>query len=212
MTPAKVLTRADRFECPMALALFVPAEDNGLPEAEKVRNKSVGKSEDPPISIWLLLKKFGLRYFPKELCFERWIEHHTYVRRSKEQLYRLWFAILQVNNWFINARRRIVQPMIDQSNRAGTPGAAYSPESSAMGYMMDGASPMHIRTSSLQNLSCPENMALGHMAGYSQLRSPHSQAMLIPGHAMMMPHGPLPPPHSSPYDSSPSSIMDLHSS
>ncbi|GFX48373.1 hypothetical protein TNCV_4613701 [Trichonephila clavipes] len=50
MTPAKVLTRADRFECPMALGLFVPAEDNGLPEAEKVRNKSVGKSEEPPIS------------------------------------------------------------------------------------------------------------------------------------------------------------------
>ncbi|RLU15057.1 hypothetical protein DMN91_012944 [Ooceraea biroi] len=44
---------------------------------------------------------------------------------------------------FINARRRIVQPMIDQSNRAG-PSGAYSPDA-AMGYMMDGqaASMMH---------------------------------------------------------------------
>ncbi|KAL1460871.1 hypothetical protein WDU94_012810 [Cyamophila willieti] len=48
---------------------------------------------------------------------------------------------------FINARRRIVQPLIDQSNRAGAggPSGAYSPDG-AMGYMMDTqASMMHAR-------------------------------------------------------------------
>lgn len=34
---------------------------------------------------------------------------------------------------FINARRRIVQPMIDQSNRTGP--AGYSPEALGMAYM-----------------------------------------------------------------------------
>nr|CAD57729.1 homothorax 2 [Cupiennius salei] len=165
-------------------------------------------------------KKRGI--FPKVATniMRAWLfQHLTHPYPSEEQKKQLaqdtGLTILQVNNWFINARRRIVQPMIDQSNRAGgsiAPGAAYSPESS-MGYMIDGSSQMHIRSSSLQNLSCPENMAIGHMAGYSQLRSPvHSQAMLLPGHPMMMSHPSLPPPHSSPYDSSPPSIMDLHSS
>lgn len=66
----------------------------------------------------------------------------------------------------------------------------------------------------------------GHMSGmgYSpmnpQLRSPHSQAMLLPGHphaAMMMAHTPMGhpgiPPQTSPYDaSSGQHIMDIHAS
>jgi len=64
----------------------------------------------------------------------------------------------------------------------------------------------------------------GHMSGmggYSSMnvRSPHSQAMLLPGHphaAMMMAHPsmghPGLPPQSSPYDASSGHIMDIHAS
>nr|XP_042717003.1 homeobox protein Meis3 [Chrysemys picta bellii] len=46
---------------------------------------------------------------------------------------------------FINARRRIVQPMIDQSNRTGQ-GPPYSPDAQPMGgYVMDGQQHMAIR-------------------------------------------------------------------
>ncbi|XP_040268401.1 homeobox protein Meis2 isoform X7 [Bufo bufo] len=82
-------------------------------------------------------------------------DHHPYPsEEQKKQLAQdTGLTILQVNNWFINARRRIVQPMIDQSNRAGflldpsvSQGAAYSPEGQPMGsFVLDGQQHMGIR-------------------------------------------------------------------
>ncbi|CAL8072012.1 unnamed protein product [Calicophoron daubneyi] len=75
-------------------------------------------------------KKRGI--FPKVATniMRAWLfQHLTHPYPSEEQKKQLaqdtGLTILQVNNWFINARRRIVQPMIDQSNRSGHHG--YSP-------------------------------------------------------------------------------------
>lgn len=62
-------------------------------------------------------------------------QHLSHPYPSEEQKKQLaqdtGLTILQVNNWFINARRRIVQPMIDQSNRTGQ-GASFNPEGQSM--------------------------------------------------------------------------------
>ncbi|KAB0398451.1 hypothetical protein E2I00_014839, partial [Balaenoptera physalus] len=70
-------------------------------------------------------KKRGI--FPKVATniMRAWLfQHLSHPYPSEEQKKQLsqdtGLTILQVNNWFINARRRIVQPMIDQSNRTGT--------------------------------------------------------------------------------------------
>ncbi|XP_015785871.1 homeobox protein homothorax isoform X2 [Tetranychus urticae] len=149
-------------------------------------------------------KKRGI--FPKTATniMRAWLfQHLTHPYPSEDQKKQLaqdtGLTILQVNNWFINARRRIVQPMIDQSNRAdlggGIPGTGpgYNPDGS-MRYMMDGT----------QQFTPPV----------------HSQAMLLPGHphpTMMMAHGPMGhpglPPQSSPYDANAGQhMMDLHAS
>lgn len=139
-------------------------------------------------------KKRGI--FPKVATniMRAWLfQHLTHPYPSEDQKKQLaqdtGLTILQVNNWFINARRRIVQPMIDQSNRAdlgggiGTPGG-YNPDGS-MRYMMDGSG---------QQFTPP-----GH---------PHA--------AMMMAHPsmghPGLPPQSSPYDATSGHIMDIHAS
>lgn len=72
------------------------------------------------------VKKRGI--FPKSATniMKAWLfQHLSHPYPSEEQKRQLaqetHLTILQVNNWFINARRRIVQPMIDASNRAGKP-------------------------------------------------------------------------------------------
>ncbi|CAJ0582196.1 unnamed protein product, partial [Mesorhabditis spiculigera] len=66
------------------------------------------------------------KVFSKEAInkFRAWlfqnINHPYPSEEQKKQLANeTQLTILQVNNWFINARRRIVQPMIDQNHRAG---------------------------------------------------------------------------------------------
>ncbi|XP_066155915.1 homeobox protein homothorax isoform X2 [Euwallacea fornicatus] len=97
-------------------------------------------------------KKRGI--FPKVATniLRAWLfQHLTHPYPSEDQKKQLaqdtGLTILQVNNWFINARRRIVQPMIDQSNRAvfsphAGPSGAYSPDGT-MGYMMSEQQMMH---------------------------------------------------------------------
>ncbi|XP_075774071.1 homeobox protein Meis3 isoform X1 [Pelodiscus sinensis] len=95
-------------------------------------------------------KKRGI--FPKVATniMRAWLfQHLSHPYPSEEQKKQLaqdtGLTILQVNNWFINARRRIVQPMIDQSNRTGQ-GAPYSPEGQpAGGYLVDGQQHVAIR-------------------------------------------------------------------
>lgn len=173
-------------------------------------------------------KKRGI--FPKVATniMRAWLfQHLTHPYPSEDQKKQLaqdtGLTILQVNNWFINARRRIVQPMIDQSNRAdlggslGSGGSGYSPDPN-MGYLMD--SNPQFRPPGMQDGA----MGMGHMGGmgsYSsinpQLRSPVHSQMLLPGHphaAMMMGHPMGHPglPQGSPYDSSGQHIMDIHAS
>ncbi|KAI7810444.1 homeobox protein Meis1a isoform X1 [Triplophysa rosa] len=115
-----------------------------------VASPSTGEEEDPDKDR-KNNKKRGI--FPKVATnvMRAWLfQHLTHPYPSEEQKRQLsqdtGLTILQVNNWFINARRRIVQPMIDQSNRAVGHGGPYTPDGQPMGgFVMDGQSHMGIR-------------------------------------------------------------------
>ncbi|KAK7161278.1 hypothetical protein R3I94_004074 [Phoxinus phoxinus] len=117
---------------------------------QSVASPSTGEEEDPDRER-KNNKKRGI--FPKVATniMRAWLfQHLTHPYPSEEQKRQLsqdtGLTILQVNNWFINARRRIVQPMIDQSNRAVGHSGPYTPDGQPMGgFVMDGQSHMGIR-------------------------------------------------------------------
>ncbi|XP_023206485.1 homeobox protein meis3 [Xiphophorus maculatus] len=161
-------------------------------------------------------KKRGI--FPKVATniMRAWLfQHLSHPYPSEEQKKQLsqdtGLTILQVNNWFINARRRIVQPMIDQSNRSGQ-GGPYSPEGAALGgYGLDGQAHLGLRTAGLPGMSSLQGeypAALLSQSGYP----PHPGTSLhsYPGphpHPAMLLH---PPPHAHPAEPLIAQGLDIH--
>ncbi|KAK9520509.1 hypothetical protein VZT92_020390 [Zoarces viviparus] len=160
-------------------------------------------------------KKRGI--FPKVATniMRAWLfQHLSHPYPSEEQKKQLsldtGLTILQVNNWFINARRRIVQPMIDQSNRSGQ-GGPYSPEGAALGgYGLDGQAHLGLRAG-LQGMSSLQGDypgALLSQPGYP----PHPGPSLHPypgphPHPAMLLH---PPPHAHPAEPLLAQGLDIH--
>ncbi|XP_028274587.1 homeobox protein Meis3 [Parambassis ranga] len=161
-------------------------------------------------------KKRGI--FPKVATniLRAWLfQHLSHPYPSEEQKKQLsqdtGLTILQVNNWFINARRRIVQPMIDQSNRSGQ-GGPYSPEGAALGsYGLDGQAHLGLRTAGLQGMSSLQSDypgALLSQPGYPPHPGPslHSYPGPHPHPAMLL----HPPPHAHPAEPLLAQGLDIH--
>merc|ERR1719186_1512177 len=159
--------------------LSLPPGRDDLSEAGDASNASVGSGDgsglddDDPTGKSKNSKKRGI--FPKVATniLRAWLfQHLTHPYPSEDQKKQLaqdtGLSILQVNNWFINARRRIVQPMIDQSNRAGP----YPTPDPSMGYMgMDSHAAAAMMAQHRQPETSPYDphaAAYMHHAGYPQ--------------------------------------------
>ncbi|XP_054894785.1 homeobox protein Meis2a isoform X2 [Poeciliopsis prolifica] len=180
------------------------SEQDGLDNS--VASPGTGDDDDPDKDK-KRQKKRGI--FPKVATniMRAWLfQHLTHPYPSEEQKKQLaqdtGLTILQVNNWFINARRRIVQPMIDQSNRAGflldpsvSQGAAYSPEGQPMGsFVLDGQQHMGIRPAGLPVMPgeyVPQSSPMGMSMGPPTYSNSHQ----MPSHPSQLRPGP-PPRHA----------------
>ncbi|CAF0737825.1 unnamed protein product [Didymodactylos carnosus] len=168
-----------------------------------------GGEDDPDDNNKKRQKKRGI--FPKVATniMRAWLfQHLTHPYPSEEQKKQLaqdtGLTILQVNNWFINARRRIVQPMIDQSNRAASIPefsdylGPYSPDAIHYGFDRQFAAypPEFYNAATLAAASNPYTQM-------SPFRNPVHSNMLLSGHThpMMMTQM----AHSTPYNSYPPS-------
>jgi len=185
-------------------------EGGGGGNEEESGGDSAGKK--PP------QKKRGI--FPKQATniMRTWLfQNLTHPYPSEEQKKSLanqtGLTILQVNNWFINARRRIVQPMIDQSNRAASNSmmGPYSPDGQQIGgFLMDQSGHLPMRhpggwPAGFQGM--PADMMMGGnfmgnphnshhpQQGISQLRHPPTGIPLLPMNHPMMGFPPPTNPH-----------------
>lgn len=105
---------------------------DGNSEAGETLDNSVGSGEctdgeeENPVENRSTKRQQKRGIFPKGATnvMRAWLfQHLSHPYPTEDQKKQLaqetGLTILQVNNWFINARRRIVQPMIDQSSRGG---------------------------------------------------------------------------------------------
>uniref|UniRef100_A0A8C4NBH0 Meis homeobox 1 b n=1 Tax=Eptatretus burgeri TaxID=7764 RepID=A0A8C4NBH0_EPTBU len=138
---------------PSSGGLASQSGDNGSELGDGLDNSAASEGtgdDDEPERDRRNDKKRGI--FPKVATniMRAWLfQHLTHPYPSEEQKKQLaqdtGLSILQVNNWFINARRRIVQPMIDQSNRTGhTPNCP--DEQNVIGFPMESQQPLAIHT------------------------------------------------------------------
>ncbi|WAQ98007.1 HTH-like protein [Mya arenaria] len=116
-------------------------ETNGSDESNQDSGEAAGSGGKAAGKGGKRQKKRGIFSKTATNILRAWLfQHLQHPYPSEDQKKQLGaetgLTILQVNNWFINARRRIVQPMIDQTNRNG-PGAHSHP-----GFYADTTSPI----------------------------------------------------------------------